>query len=521
MPEVKVIQVKKKTTCGTGTPEEKKELLKVAAYCRVSTDHEEQESSYEAQCSHYEGYIKSNPEWTLAGIYADEGLSGTGTAKRAEFNRMIADCMAGKIQMVITKSISRFARNTLDCLQYIRKLKAKGIGILFEKENILTTDSKGEVLTTIMASIAQQESASISQNVQLGVRYHYAQGKVGAGHQRFLGYERTEDASLRIIPAEADIIRRIFREYLEGDSPGLIASRLTAEGVTWRCNKTGKWTGQTLKYMMSNEKYAGNLLLQKYHTVDFLTKKVEKNNGAVPQYFVENNHPPIVPYEVFLQAQGEMMRRGEQYANAFKSENRPDMPSKKMALSGRLYCADCGCLYRRKKEGTKYVWRCKTKVDQGMKDTPCENRPLVEAVAQQAIMEAFNRLPEERENLLLLRDQIETSVIAPIDAQLAVLEVDDPTRTQLIKQRAEYAQKRLQIMTLLAWMDGEAVTSTQDPSCSTYENFVKRTHHFLHGAPMTSYDDTEVIRYMEKAVVHPDKLEVVFKAGVTIEVALV
>ena len=140
-PVVKVIQVKKKTTCGTGTPEEKKPLLKVAAYCRVSTDHEEQESSYEAQCSHYEAYIKSNPEWTLAGIYADEGLSGTGTAKRAEFNRMIADCMAGKIQMVITKSISRFARNTLDCLQYIRKLKAKGIGILFEKENILTTDS--------------------------------------------------------------------------------------------------------------------------------------------------------------------------------------------------------------------------------------------------------------------------------------------------------------------------------------------------------------------------------------------
>ena len=519
-PVVKVIQVKKKTTCGTGTPEEKKPLLKVAAYCRVSTDHEEQESSYEAQCSHYEAYIKSNPEWTLAGIYADEGLSGTGTAKRAEFNRMIADCMAGKIQMVITKSISRFARNTLDCLQYIRKRKAKGIGILFEKENILTTDSKGEVLTTIMASIAQQESASISQNVQLGVRYHYAQGKVGAGHQRFLGYERTEDASLRIIPAEADIVRRIFREYLEGDSPSLIARRLTDERVTWRCNKTGKWTGQTLKYMMSNEKYAGNLLLQKYHTVDFLTKKVEKNNGAVPQYFVENNHPPIVPYEVFLQAQGEMMRRGEQFANAFTSGDRPDMPSKKMALSGRLYCADCGCLYRRKLEGKKHVWRCKTKVDQGMKDTPCENRPLDEAVAQQAIMEAFNRLPEERENLLLLRDQIETSVIAPIDAQLAILEEDDPTRIQLIKQRAEYAQKRLQIMTLLAWMDGETTNAVQDPSCDTYENFVKRTHHFLHGALMTSYDDAEVIRYIEKAVVHPDKLEVVFKAGVTIEVAL-
>ena len=519
-PKVKVIQVKKKPTAtATASPEAKQKLL-VAAYCRVSTEHEEQESSYEAQCSHYEAYIKGNPEWTLAGIYADEGLSGTGTAKRTEFKRLIEDCMAGRVQMVITKSISRFARNTLDCLQYIRKLKAKGIPIFFEKENINTLDSKGEVLTTIMASIVQQESASISQNVQLGVRYHYAQGKVGAGHQRFLGYERTEDASLRIVPEEAEIIRRIFREYLEGDSPGLIASRLTAESVTWRCNKTGKWTGQTLKYMMANEKYAGNLLLQKYHTVDFLTKKVEKNNGAVPQYYVENNHPPIVPYEVFLQAQGEMMRRGQQFANSFKSEDRPDMPSKKMALSRRLFCGKCGCLYRRKLEGKKYVWRCKTKVDQALKGTPCENRALDEITAQQAIMEAFNRLPEERENLILLRDQIEQGILSPIDAQLATMEEDAPERAALIMQRAEYAQKRLQIMTLLAWMEGETINTTQEPSCSTYDNFVKRTHHFLHGAPMTSYDDAEVIRYMEKAVVHPDKLEVVFKAGVTIEVAL-
>ena len=317
-PMVKVIQPRKNTqSARTATPQAK-EPLKVAAYCRVSTDHEEQESSYEAQCSHYEGYIKSNPEWTLAGIYADEGLSGTGTTKRAEFNRLISDCLAGKVQMVITKSISRFARNTLDCLNYIRKLKAKGIGILFEKENILTTDSKGEILTTIMASIAQQESASISQNVQMGVRYHYAQGKVGAGHHRFLGYERTEDASLRIIPEEANIIRRIFREYLEGDSPGLIARRLTEEKVTWRCNKTGKWKGQTLKYMISNEKYAGNLLLQKYYTVDFLTKKVQPNRGEIPQFYVENSHPPIIPYEVFLEAQGEMLRREQQFNTAFK-----------------------------------------------------------------------------------------------------------------------------------------------------------------------------------------------------------
>ena len=522
-PKVKVIQVRKKATA-TAAPE-KKSLLKVAAYCRVSTEHEEQESSYEAQCTHYESFIKSNPEWELAGIYADEGLSGTGTAKRTEFKRLIEDCMAGKVQMVITKSISRFARNTLDCLQYIRKLKAKGIPILFEKENILTTDSKGEVLITIMASLAQQESASISQNVQLGVRYHYAQGKVGAGHQRFLGYERTEDASLRIVPEEASIVRRIFREYLEGDSPGLIAKRLTDERVTWRCNKTGKWIGQTLKYMLQNEKYAGNLLLQKYHTVDFLTKKVERNNGAVPQYYVENSHPPIVPYEVFLQVQGDMMRRGAAYPNLFKANDMETKLGKSQerkaklglprvsnfrALTGRLFCCECGDFYKRKLEGKKHVWRC----NPTRGDKECGNRPVDETVVQQAIVEAFNRLPEERENLHLLRDQIERGLLTHIDAQLAVMDEDDPGRPQLIMQRAEYAQMRLRVMSLLAWLDGTAHADGQSPVCSGYDDFVNRTHRLSQGYPMTSFCEEEAIRYMEKAVVHPDKLEVViYKRG--------
>lgn len=426
-PIVKIIQPKKNTLSARTTTPQAKEPLKVAAYCRVSTDHEEQESSYEAQCSHYRSFIENNSEWTLAGIYADEGLSGTGTAKRAEFNRLIADCMDGKVQMVITKSISRFARNTLDCLNYIRKLKAKGIPIFFEKENILTTDSKGEILTTIMASIAQQESASISQNVQMGVRYHYAQGKVGAGHQRFLGYSRTEDASLRIVPEEANIVRRIFREYLEGDSPGIIARRLTEEGLTWRYNKTGKWRGDSIKYILGNEKYAGNLLLQKYYTVDFLTKTVHRNRGEIPQFYVENSHPPIIPYEVFLQAQGEMMRRAAFFGNTFKKGSVPDMPSMISALSGRLYCCECGLTYRRKLEGKKHVWRCRSKIDPAMKGTVvCGNAGVKETVIHHAIVEAFNILPEERENLLTLRGQIERALIAPIDAQLSRMEEDDP-----------------------------------------------------------------------------------------------
>ena len=209
--------------------DEGKPKLRVAAYCRVSTDSEEQATSYEAQIEHYTEYIQKNPEWELAGIFADEGLSGTNTRKRGEFNRMIEECMAGKINMVITKSISRFARNTLDCLKYIRQLKDRNIPVFFEKENINTMDSKGEVLLTIMASLAQQESQSLSQNVKLGLQYRYQQGLVQVNHNRFLGYTKDEEGQLIIEPEEAEVVKRIYREYLEGASLAQIGKSLEAD----------------------------------------------------------------------------------------------------------------------------------------------------------------------------------------------------------------------------------------------------------------------------------------------------
>ncbi len=264
---------------------------------------------------------------------------------------------------------------------------------------------------------------------------------------------------------------------------------------------------------MSNEKYAGNLLLQKYHTVDFLTKKVEKNNGAVPQYYVENSHPPIVPYEVFLQAQGEMMRRGATYSSAFKAgEANSKKLSNKIFLSGRLICPQCGQPFWRKLEHGRHVWRC---VNQN-----CKGHALGETVIQQAVVDAFNRLPEERGNLLLLRDQIERGLLAPIEAQLEAMEEDDPARAQFIMQRAEYGQMRLRIMSLLAWMEGAAEHRDYGPSCSDYDDFLERTHHFTSYFPRTEYDDALALRFLEKVNVHPDKLDVVFKAGVTVEVPL-
>lgn len=229
--------------------DEDKPKLRVAAYCRVSTDSEEQTTSYEAQIEHYTAYIKKNPEWELAGIFADEGLSGTDTRKRGEFNRMIEECMAGKINMVITKSISRFARNTLDCLKYIRQLKERNIPVFFEKENINIMDSKGEVLLTIMASLAQQESQSLSQNVKLGLQYRYQQGLVQVNHNRFLGYTKDEEGQLIIEPEEAEVVKRIYQEYLEGASLAQIGKSLEADGILTAAGKS-KWRPETLKKIL-------------------------------------------------------------------------------------------------------------------------------------------------------------------------------------------------------------------------------------------------------------------------------
>ena len=204
--------------------------------------------------------------------------------------------MAGKIDMIITKSISRFARNTLDCLKYIRELKEKNIPVFFEKENINTMDSKGEVLLTIMASLAQQESQSLSQNIKLGLQYRYQNGEVQVNHNRFLGYTKDEEGHLIIEPAEAEVVKRIYREYLEGGSLLQIARGLEADGILTAAGKA-KWRPETLKKILQNEKYIGDALLQKTYTVDFLSKKRVKNNGIVPQYYVENSHEPIIPRE--------------------------------------------------------------------------------------------------------------------------------------------------------------------------------------------------------------------------------
>ena len=320
-----------------------KEKIRVCAYARISTDSDAQETSYEAQCRHYTDYIMDNPEWEFAGVYADEGISGTSTKNREQFLKMIHDCEAGQIDMILTKSISRWARNTVDSLRTIRKLKDLGVGVLFEKENIFTLDAKGEVLITIMSSIAQQESDSISRNVRLGIQYLMQQGKGRLNTRQFLGLTKggEHNDTLEIVPGEADLVRRIYREYLEGFSPGMIARRLTQEKIPTPAGKV-TWYQSTIVSILENEKYCGDLLMQKYYVEDFLTHRIVRNTGQLPQYFVEDNHEPIVPKKIFYQVQGEIQRR-----SLLKKDPGKLRFGSSVALKGRLVCGRCGRILKR------------------------------------------------------------------------------------------------------------------------------------------------------------------------------
>lgn len=396
MGNVTMIPAKKQV--GNNIAESEIRKLRVAAYCRVSTDSEEQASSYETQISHYTDYITKNPSWTLAGIFADEGISGTNTKLRVEFNRMIDECMAGNIDMIISKSISRFARNTLDCLKYIRLLKEKNIPVYFEKEAINTMDSKGEVLLTIMASLAQQESQSLSMNFKLGLQHRYQKGQVQINHNRFLGYTKDADGNLVIIPEQAEVVKRIYREYLEGASITKIAKGLEADGILTGAGKT-KWHASTVNKILRNEKYMGDALLQKTYTIDFLTKKRIKNNGAVPQYYVEGNHPAIIPKDIFLLVQDELARRCSLNKG---NDGKRRCYSSSHCLAQIVICGECGEFFRRvhwNNNGCKsIVWHCCSRLDNT--GHICHARTVNEELLKEITIEAINRVLYDKDSFL-------------------------------------------------------------------------------------------------------------------------
>ena len=295
--------------------------LRVAAYCRVSTELEEQESSYEAQVEYYTRKIQETENWKLAGIYADDGKSATNTKKRDDFKAMIKDAEGGKIDMILTKSVSRFARNTVDSLLTIRKLKEKNVAVVFEKEGVNTLDGTGEILITILSSLAQEESRNISENTRWGVVRKFEKGKVIVNHNKFMGYTKNENGDLVIVPKEAEIVRLVFRLYLEGYSAGKIAKYLEEQKIK---TATGleRWHDTVVLKMLRNEKYMGDALLQKTYTVDFMTKKKVMNKGIVPQYYVEDDHEAIIPKDLFYRVQEELARRASVNKSAVTREKK-------------------------------------------------------------------------------------------------------------------------------------------------------------------------------------------------------
>ena len=370
----------------TSTSEQPKK--RVAAYARVSTDNEEQLTSYNAQVSFYTNLIKSNPDWEFVGVYTDEGISGTNTKKRKGFNEMIRDALNGKIDLIITKSVSRFARNTVDSLVTIRQLKEKGVEVYFEKENIHTLDAKGEVLLTIMSSLAQEESRSISENVTWGKRKRAAEGRINLPYKSFLGYTKGEDGLPKIVEKEAEIIRQIYQLFLEGKTIRTIAETLTAQTIPTPRGKT-KWSVSSIQSILQNEKYKGCALLQKTFTVDFLSKKTKTNEGEVPQYFVKDSHPAIIDPETFDLVQVEIKKR-----SAIRHKIGGSSP-----FSAKIICGECGGFYGSKVWHSKdqhrtHIWQCNQKYK---KQTFCSTPHLKEEVFKQAFNQAFNQILTNKE----------------------------------------------------------------------------------------------------------------------------
>ena len=353
---------------------------RVAAYCRVSTDREEQEHSFETQKAMYTEMIMMKPTWQMAGIYADEGITGTVAKKRPGFMKMIEDCRKGKIDMIVTKSVSRFSRNNLDCLMYVRELKQLGIPIIFEKEGINTIQVSSELLLTLFGALSQAESESISMNVKLGIRQSLKNGNVRFSYKTFLGYRKGADGQPEIVPEQADIVRRIYNDFLAGATYLEIAKRLTEENVP-TMGGGNRWFSERIKSILKIEKYKGDALLQKTYITDPISKRVKKNNGELPMYYVENSHPAIIERRIFDKVQEEIARRaGKKKVKQTGTKTELGRYSGKYALTELLYCGECGTPYRRctwsRNGKKKIVWRCVSRLDYGKKY--CKNSPSVE-----------------------------------------------------------------------------------------------------------------------------------------------
>ena len=388
--------------------------LRAAAYCRVSTKEEDQANSYEVQKEYYTDKIMSNPAWTMAGVFADKGITGTSVKKREDFMRMIRHCRQKKIDVVLTKSVSRFARNTVDCLYYTRALKELGIAVIFEKENIHSLEEDSELRITLSGAFAQSESESISANVTWGKRRAMESGKATIQYKYLYGYRRGADDKPEIIPEEAEVVRWIYERYLAGASTRMLRDELHEQGVIYS-EKAPQWTLPHIKSILRNEKYCGDVLMQKTFQQDVINRKVIKNTGQLPMYLIENHHEGIVSREKYNAVQAEMARRKAAKSPSKRASTGLAAYTSRYALSDRLVCGECGTLYRRctwtRPDGKRVVWRCVSRLDYGKKY--CHSSPtLDEAPLQQAIIAALNTvLPDLNGRIRQIAEALEAEII--------------------------------------------------------------------------------------------------------------
>lgn len=390
---------------------------KVAAYARVSTDSEEQLNSYAAQVSYYTEYIQNRCDWEFAGIYTDEGITAVNTKHRDGFNKMVQDALDGKIQLIITKSVSRFARNTVDSLTTIRKLKDSGVEVYFEKEQIWTFDTKGELLISIMSSLAQEESRSISENVTLGKRKAMADGHISLPWSSVLGYERGEDGLPKIVPEQAEIVRLIYHLFMQGKSYTMIAKEMTERGIPTPMGKE-IWRMATVRNILQNETYRGSKEMQKTFCVNYLTKSKKVNEGELPKYWIEESHEPIIPPDEFDAVQAEIERR-KHNGGAYKALS---------PFSQKIVCGDCGAFFGSKvwNSNNKYrkvIWRCNDRYNKkGKRD--CQTSHIVESEIKYRFITAYNKMMKKRDSLI---DDCEMAIealgdITEIDIKIKELE---------------------------------------------------------------------------------------------------
>lgn len=524
----------------TPQDQEHKRSLRVAAYCRVSTDNDEQLSSYENQRAYYTDKIMRESDWTMVDVFADEGKTGTSTCARKDFLRMIRQCRQGKIDMILTKSVSRFARNTVDTLKYTRELRNLGIPVIFEEQNINSIHPESEFLITIHGAFAQSESENTSSRVTWGKRQAMRSGNVTLQYKWLLGYERGPDGKTVIVPDQAETVRFIYRRYLAGDSLRTIKAALEEKGCLTATGKK-EWVPARIQSILTNEKYCGDALLQKTFIQDCISKKVIQNTGQLPKYLIQNHHPAIISREEFDAVQLELARRRARTGGTRKSAPTGRCKySGKYILSNLLFCGECGTAYRRcvwtRKGYKRVVWRCISRLTYGTKY--CKNSATIDEEAlKQAILNAVNQVMASRDDLTerlisALREEIlpssgEDLSLSDIDRALEELssQFDKLLREAAISvDGSENAEQFRRISTAMAELK-ERRTQVEKIHRENEQMYrkTKAVEAALTGvaADITEWKEDVLYQLLEKVTVLDEaRIKVTFRSGVEIEQTL-